>query len=186
MSFSQHFFLSHLHGTHSRYTEAPSSLTIFWAVFPLSRGLHVKGLLLIRACGSASLFLSRVHQLQTCVSVSYVHSPGAARSLTYRFLVACQMIILNNAAPSRSALGTLNGELNSTPFKLGGSHANKVSRWKGLGQMMSSLMKAVGPATASAIFALSIRLGGAVGGNLIWIAMALLAVLGMWTGVLLG
>jgi MFS family permease len=49
-------------------------------------------------------------------------------------------VLVNTAAPTREALGTLNGAA----------------------QAASSLMRAIGPATATSLFALSVRHGGGV------------------------
>jgi len=67
---------------------------------------------------------------------------------------SANMLLINASAPSRSALGTLNG----------------------LAQTVSSSARAIAPATANSLFALSIEKQVAHGG-LVWICLSLFALL---------
>ncbi|CAE6365194.1 unnamed protein product [Rhizoctonia solani] len=85
---------------------------------------------------------------------------GAALVLVVRCIAGlvflCNMLLVNRAAPSRRSLGTVNG----------------------LAQMVASASRAIGPASATSLFAFSIK-HNVLGGNLIWIVLSLAAVLGV-------
>ena len=72
------------------------------------------------------------------------------------------MLLVNAAAPSRAALGTTNG----------------------LAQSLASLSRAIAPASASVIFAVSVDKGVA-GGYLIWIVLVALSLAAIGTSWLL-
>nr|XP_031858631.1 uncharacterized protein CI109_006011 [Kwoniella shandongensis]KAA5525703.1 hypothetical protein CI109_006011 [Kwoniella shandongensis] len=67
---------------------------------------------------------------------------------------ACNLIMVNDAAPNRRSLGAING-------------------WS---QAVSSMMRAIGPASASTLFALSVD-RHALGGNLIWVVQVVLSII---------
>ncbi|WWC97476.1 hypothetical protein V866_004356 [Kwoniella sp. B9012] len=66
---------------------------------------------------------------------------------------ACNLIMTNDAAPNRRSLGAING----------------------LSQAVSSLMRAIGPGSASALFALSVD-RQLLHGHLIWLVLGLLSI----------
>ncbi|GAA5994481.1 uncharacterized protein JCM10292_002088 [Rhodotorula paludigena] len=66
---------------------------------------------------------------------------------------ACNMLTITDAAPSKKLLGTLNG----------------------VAQMCSSLMRSIGPACASSLFALSVS-HHLLGGKLVYLVMVLLSI----------
>ncbi|SCV70961.1 BQ2448_3723 [Microbotryum intermedium] len=67
----------------------------------------------------------------------------------------CNMLVITSSAPSRRLLGTLNG----------------------LAQMLSSLMRAIGPLVASSLFVIS-KEKHVLGGQLVWLVWGCVAVLG--------
>ncbi|KAG9047839.1 hypothetical protein FS837_001374 [Tulasnella sp. UAMH 9824] len=72
---------------------------------------------------------------------------------------ACNMILVSKSAPSRTSLGAVNG----------------------VAQMVASSMRAVGPTLATILFAVSTDPHfHALGGQLIWVYMALLALAGVY------
>lgn len=71
----------------------------------------------------------------------------------------CNMVLVNAASPSNAALGTVNG----------------------LAQMVSSGMRALGPALATTLFALTVT-NNILGGNLIWVVQFILCILWVWQG----
>ncbi|KAL5632730.1 hypothetical protein ACGC1H_005624 [Rhizoctonia solani] len=85
---------------------------------------------------------------------------GAALVLVVRCIAGlvflCNMLLVNRAAPGRRSLGTVNG----------------------LAQMVASASRAVGPASATSLFAFSVK-NNIMGGNLIWLVLSLAAVLGV-------
>ncbi|GAB1520632.1 hypothetical protein RhiTH_003714 [Rhizoctonia solani] len=68
----------------------------------------------------------------------------------------CNMLLVTRSAPCRRALGTING----------------------LAQMVASASRAIGPATATSLFAFSVK-NGSLGGNLTWIVLSLVGLLGV-------
>ncbi|CAE6469536.1 unnamed protein product [Rhizoctonia solani] len=68
----------------------------------------------------------------------------------------CNMLLVTRSAPCRRALGTING----------------------LAQMVASASRAIGPATATSLFAFSVK-NGSLGGNLVWIVLSLVGLLGV-------
>ncbi|CAE6442456.1 unnamed protein product [Rhizoctonia solani] len=68
----------------------------------------------------------------------------------------CNMLLVTRSAPCRRALGTVNG----------------------LAQMVASASRAVGPATATSLFAISVK-SGVLGGNLVWLVLLIVALLGV-------
>ncbi|WRT63301.1 uncharacterized protein IL334_000206 [Kwoniella shivajii] len=75
---------------------------------------------------------------------------------------ACNLIMVNDAAPNRQSLGAING----------------------LSQAVSSLMRAIGPGSASAIFALSVD-RQLIHGHLIWILLVGLSVISVVAAMVL-
>ncbi|KAK8870112.1 hypothetical protein IAR55_000682 [Kwoniella newhampshirensis] len=75
---------------------------------------------------------------------------------------ACNLIMVNDAAPNRRSLGAING-------------------WS---QAVSSMMRAIGPATASTLFALSVD-RHALGGNLIWVVQVVLSLISVGVAMIL-
>ncbi|OCF34815.1 hypothetical protein I317_04014 [Kwoniella heveanensis CBS 569] len=75
---------------------------------------------------------------------------------------ACNLIMTNDAAPNRRSLGAING----------------------LSQAVSSLMRAIGPGSASALFALSVN-RQLIHGHLIWVVLVGLSVISMGTAMIL-
>ncbi|CAE6460588.1 putative membrane protein YCR023C [Rhizoctonia solani AG-1 IB] len=85
---------------------------------------------------------------------------GAAAVLVVRCIASmvfvCNMLLVTRSAPCRRALGTVNG----------------------LAQMVASASRAVGPAIATSLFALSVK-NGVLGGNLVWLVLSTVAFLGV-------
>ncbi|WWC67231.1 uncharacterized protein I206_101138 [Kwoniella pini CBS 10737] len=75
---------------------------------------------------------------------------------------ACNLIMVNDAAPNRRSLGAING----------------------LSQAVSSLMRAIGPGSASALFALSVN-RHLLGGHLIWLVLGCLSVISIIAAMIL-
>ncbi|WWC57679.1 uncharacterized protein I303_100213 [Kwoniella dejecticola CBS 10117] len=75
---------------------------------------------------------------------------------------ACNLIMVNDAAPNRRSLGAING----------------------LSQAVSSLMRAIGPGSASALFALSVN-RHLLGGHLIWLVLGCLSVISIVAAMIL-
>ncbi|KAF8600209.1 hypothetical protein BDV93DRAFT_267004 [Ceratobasidium sp. AG-I] len=67
----------------------------------------------------------------------------------------CNMLLVRRCAPSSRALGTVNG----------------------LAQMVASASRTIGPAYSTSLFAFSIK-SNILGGNLVWVVLAFVAVLG--------
>ncbi|WVQ82571.1 hypothetical protein IAT38_004701 [Cryptococcus sp. DSM 104549] len=70
---------------------------------------------------------------------------------------ACNLIMVNDAAPNRRSLGAING-------------------WS---QAVSSLMRAIGPAGSSTLFALSVD-KQVLGGQLVWVVLGVLSLVSVW------
>lgn len=66
------------------------------------------------------------------------------------------MLLVTRSAPCRRSLGTVNG----------------------LAQMVASASRAIGPAMVTSLFAFSVN-NNALGGNLVWLVLALVALLGV-------
>ncbi|KAH7337118.1 major facilitator superfamily domain-containing protein [Rhizoctonia solani] len=85
---------------------------------------------------------------------------GAALVLVVRCIAGmvfvCNMLLVTRSAPCRRSLGTVNG----------------------LAQMVASASRAIGPATATSLFAFSVK-NNALGGNLVWLVLSLMALLGV-------
>ncbi|WVF66612.1 hypothetical protein IAT40_001352 [Kwoniella sp. CBS 6097] len=75
---------------------------------------------------------------------------------------ACNLIMTNDAAPNRRSLGAING----------------------LSQAVSSLMRAIGPGSASALFALSVN-RQLIHGHLIWVVLVALSVISLGAAMIL-
>ncbi|WVQ94221.1 hypothetical protein IAU59_001299 [Kwoniella sp. CBS 9459] len=75
---------------------------------------------------------------------------------------ACNLIMTNDAAPNRRSLGAING----------------------LSQAVSSLMRAIGPGSASALFALSVN-RQLLHGHLIWVVLVALSVISLGAAMIL-
>ncbi|KAI9634257.1 major facilitator superfamily domain-containing protein [Dioszegia hungarica] len=74
----------------------------------------------------------------------------------------CNLLMVNQAAPSRRSLGAING----------------------YSQVVSSFVRTLGPGGASILFAVSID-KQIWGGNLIWVVCTATAVIGVWSGLVL-
>ncbi|CAE6439665.1 unnamed protein product [Rhizoctonia solani] len=101
--------------------------------------------------------LGRVFALSGDKSGAYL---GVAVFLFVRciagMVIVCNMLLVTRIAPCRRSLGTVNG----------------------LAQMVASASRAIGPATATSLFAFSVT-SNAIGGNLIWLVLSLVALLGV-------
>ncbi|QRV77494.1 major facilitator superfamily transporter [Ceratobasidium sp. AG-Ba] len=89
---------------------------------------------------------------------------GAAVMLAVRCIAGmvfvCNTLLITRASPSRRALGTVNG----------------------LAQMVASASRAIGPAATTSLFAFSIK-SNILGGNLVWLVLGLVALVGVGAGL---
>ncbi|KAH7335700.1 major facilitator superfamily domain-containing protein [Rhizoctonia solani] len=81
---------------------------------------------------------------------------GAYFGATIMLSVRCNMLLVNRSSPSRRSLGAVNG----------------------LAQMVASASRALGPAAATSLFAISVQ-KNLLGGNLVWFVLAAVGVLGV-------
>ncbi|EJD52612.1 member of major facilitator superfamily multidrug-resistance, DHA1 sub-family [Auricularia subglabra TFB-10046 SS5] len=133
--------------------QAVMSVAVNFLLFPpLSKWMGTTNLYL--AC--SALHMPIVVLFPT---IHYLAVLGEQRLVLFGIAGLCNMVLVNAASPSNAALGTVNG----------------------LAQMVSSGMRALGPALATTLFALTMT-NNILGGNLIWVVQFILCILWVWQG----